>query len=208
MRTAVRGPKGPQNTIKPCVDIVHFSITMEFWNRTPADRGTWCAVNKHEPTHLDEQPEEGWHYKHQALQTGSHNKPKESLLTCLPDHSHFSLLGIQPYRWANLQYERWTMNTFLWDSKHLHKGLSAGTCLVQWLHYHISSLPSGGRQRDRGTISTIKTVGDSPWTGWLSKSNVALEKIYQCVPKCTKFCTLSILANISWVSHCAKDCWW
>lgn len=119
-----------------------------------------------------------------------------------------SVSGIQPYRWANLQYERWTMNTFLWDSKHLHKGLSAGTCLVQWLHYHISSLPSGGRQRDRGTISTIKTVGDSPWTGWLSKSNVALEKIYQCVPKCTKFCTLSILANISWVSHCAKDCWW
>lgn len=93
------------------------------------------------------------------------------------------------------------MNTFLLDSKHLHKGLSAGTRSVQMttlLHF-IS--PSGGRQKDRGTISKIETLGDSTWTDCLSKSDAALKKY-------TKFCgTLFILTNISWVRHCAKGCW-
>lgn len=52
---------------------------MEFWNRTPANRGTWCAANRYEPTHLDKQPEERWLYKCQALQTGPHPKPQKSL---------------------------------------------------------------------------------------------------------------------------------
>jgi hypothetical protein len=38
MRAAVRDSKVLQNTIKACVDIVHFSITMEFWIRTPSTK--------------------------------------------------------------------------------------------------------------------------------------------------------------------------
>lgn len=103
MRPAVRGPRVPQNTIKLCVNMVHFLITMEFWNRTPANRRTWCAANRHEPAHLEKQPEERLCYKYQALQTGSHHKPKKNLPTRLWDHSHFSHLEIQPYRWGHLQ---------------------------------------------------------------------------------------------------------
>lgn len=86
------------------------------------------------------------------------------------------------------------------QSTYTKKGLSAGTCSVQMTAYHISSLPSGGRQRDRATISKMKTLGDLNWTGWLSKSNVALKKY-------TKLCTLFIITNISWVRHCAEGCW-
>lgn len=103
MRAAVRGPRVPQNTIKLCVNMVHFSITMEFLKRTPANRRAWCAVNRHEPAHLEKQPEERLCYKYQALQTGSHHKPKKNLPTRLWDHSHFSHLEIQPYRWGHLQ---------------------------------------------------------------------------------------------------------
>lgn len=103
MRAAVRGPRVPQNTIKLCVNMVHFLITMEFWNRTPANRRTWCAANRHEPAHLEKQPEERLCYKYQALHTGSHHKPKKNLPTRLRDHSRFSHLEIQPYRWGHLQ---------------------------------------------------------------------------------------------------------
>lgn len=103
MRAYVRGPKVPQNTIKLCVDIVHSSITMEFWNWTPINRRSRCAANRHEPTHLDKQPKERLHYTYQALQTDSHHKPKKNLPTHLWDQSHLSHLGIQPYWWGYLQ---------------------------------------------------------------------------------------------------------
>lgn len=151
MRAAVRRPKVPQNTIKPCVDIVHFSITLESWNRIPANRGTWCAANRYEPTHLDKQPEERWLYKYQSSQTGSHHKPKKSLPTRLRDHSHFSHLGIQVYQWGHLQI-------LGRNNEHLSLRLKAPTqrpfsrntlgtndCVIT---FHLS--PPGGRQRDRG----------------------------------------------------------
>lgn len=162
MRAAVRGPKVPRNTIKPCVDIVHFLITMEFWNRTPTNRGTWCAANRSEPTHLDKEPEERWFYKCQALQTGPHPKPQKRLPPRFPDHSHFSHLGIQLYRWGHLQTVE-TNNEYLSGRRKAptqRKALSAGICSVQMTAYPISSFPSAGRQRDRATISNIKMLGD------------------------------------------------
>lgn len=104
VRAAVRGPKVPWNTIKPCVDIVHFLITMEFWNRTPAHRGTWCATNRYEPTHLDKQPEERWLYKCQAC--------KQALT---PNHSKASPMPPRPQPFQSLGDTalsvRWSSNS-------------------------------------------------------------------------------------------------
>ena len=201
MRAAVRGPEVPQNTIKPCVDIVHFLITTELWNRTPANRGTWCAANGYEPTHLDKQPTERWLCKCQALRTDPQWVAQKSL-SCCGDHSHFSPLGIQLYlslRSSSTNRDKQWIPFFGTQGTYTKKGLSAGMCSVQMTAYHISSLPSGRRQRDRGTISKIKMLGDWTWTGWLSKSEVVLKKY-------TKFCTLFIRITISWVRHCAKGC--
>lgn len=200
MRAAVGGSKVPQNTIKSCADIVHFSITMKFWNRTPVNRGTWYTPNKNAPTHLDKQPEGRWRYKYQGLQTGSYHKPKKSLPTRLWDHSHFSHLGIQPYQWGHLQIletnneylsfrlKALTQRPFSWNI------LSTNDYIIT---LHLSPLEEG---RDKGTISKIKMLGDSTWTDWLSNSVVALKKY-------TNFCMRSILTTISWVRHCAKGCW-
>lgn len=122
----------PPNTIKSCVDIVHFSITMEFWNRTPANRGTQCAPNKHVCTHLDKQPEERGCCKYQGLQMGSYHKPKKKPShTPLRPQPFHSLRDNNPISEVIFKYSRLTMNTFLLDSKHLHTGFSAGTCSVQ-----------------------------------------------------------------------------
>lgn len=179
MRAAVRGPKVPQNTMKPCADIVHFLITAEFWNGTPANRGTRCAANRREPTHLDKQPAERWLYTR-----GPANRPPvRSTEEPSPQR------GPQPFQplggtalslrsSSNNRDKQWIPFSRT-PGTYTKKGLSAGACSVQMTAYHISSLPSRKEAKGQGRYRKNKNAR------WLDLDRLAfkirsgVEKIYQ-----------------------------